>query len=114
MIDSGASTQFIDPEFTHKLGLRLDQKAVPGALIVVDGREAVAPLTHTCTLDLTRDQRLETLTLQVTKFAGWQIILGKTWLKKHTLLSIGPRIRLPLHPVIDKHIVCPRVILCPY
>ena len=48
----------------------------------MDGHEA-APLTHTYTIDLLIDQHLETLTFQVTKLAGWQMILGKTWLKKH-------------------------------
>ena len=82
MIDSGASTQFIDSDFARQLGLLLKQKTVPEALIVVDGRKA-APLTHTCTLDLMIVQHLETLTFQVTKLAGWQIIVGKTWLKRH-------------------------------
>ena len=82
MIDSGASTQFIDPEFAPGLGLQLDPKSVPESLIVVDGRRA-APLKHTCTLDLLIDQHLETVTFQVTKLAGWQMIKGKTWLKKH-------------------------------
>ena len=56
---------------------------LPEAFTVVDGREATAPFTHTCTLDLMIDQHLETLTFQVTKLAGWQIIVGKSWLKKH-------------------------------
>ena len=50
---------------------------------MVDGREATSQLTHTCTMNLTIDQYLETLTFQVTKLAGWDMILGKTWLKKH-------------------------------
>ena len=58
MIDSGASTQFIDPDFASQLRLTLDLKPIPESLIVVDGREA-APLTHTCTLDLLIDQHLE-------------------------------------------------------
>ena len=82
MNDSGSLTQFIDPEFTQGLGLQLDPKSVPEFLIVVDGCR-VAPLTHTCTLDLLIDQHLETVTFQVTKLAGWKMILGKTWLKKH-------------------------------
>ena len=61
MIDSlsGASTQFIDPDFARQLGLPLDPKPVPEALIVVDGCKA-APLTHSCTIDLMIDQHLET------------------------------------------------------
>ena len=66
MIDSRASTQFVDPEFAQGFGLQLDLKSVPESLIVVNGRRA-APLTHTCTLDLLIDQHLETLTFQVTK-----------------------------------------------
>ena len=83
MIDSGASTQFIDLDFAVKNNLPLTLKPKPETLIVVDGREAENQLTHTCTLDLTIDQHLETLTFQVTKLAGWNMILGKTWLKRH-------------------------------
>ena len=78
MIDSGASTQFIDLDFAIKNDLPLTLKPNPETLIVVDGREVESQLTHTCTLDLTVDQYLETLTLQVTKLAGWNMILGKT------------------------------------
>ena len=83
MIDSGASTQFIDLEFAVKNNLPLTLKPKPETLIVVDGRKAESQLTHTCTLDLTLDQHLKTLTFQVTKLAGWNMILGKTWLKRH-------------------------------
>ena len=70
IINSGASTQFLDFDFAVKNNLSLDLKPNPDTLIVVDGREADAPLTHTCTLNLTIDQHLETLTFQVTKLAG--------------------------------------------
>ena len=56
---------------------------MPETLIVVDGREAESQLTHTCTLGLTVNQHLETFTFQVTKLAGWNMILGKTWFKRH-------------------------------
>ena len=61
MIDSGALTQFIDPEFGLGLYLQLDPKSVPESVIVVDSRRA-AHLTHTCTLDILIDQYLETVT----------------------------------------------------
>ena len=76
MIDSGTSTQFINPDFASQLGLKLDPKSIPESLIVVEGRKAT-PRTHTCTLDMLIDQHVETLTFQVTKLAGWQMILGK-------------------------------------
>ena len=78
MIDSGASTQFLDLDFAVKNNLPLDLKPKPETLIVVDGREATSQLTHTCTMNLTIDQHLETLTFQVTKLASWNMILGKT------------------------------------
>ena len=83
MIDCRASTQFIDSQFVCKLGLPLKEKPYPEQLIVVDGRETEVPLTHTCTLKLLIDQHLETIVPQVTKLAGWRIILGKTWLQWH-------------------------------
>ena len=86
MIDSGASTQFIDLDFAVKNNLPLTLKPKPETLIVVDGREAKNQLIHTGTLDLTIDQHLETLTIQVAKLAGWNMILGKTWLKRHNLV----------------------------
>ena len=78
MIDSGASTKFIDLDFAVKNNLSLTLKPKPETHIVVHGREAENQLTHTCTLDLTIDQHQETLTFQVTKLAGWNMILGKT------------------------------------
>ena len=78
MIDCGTSTQFIDRDFAQTLNLTLDLKPKPETLIVVDGRESENSLTHTCTIDLMIDQYLETVTFQVTKLAGWQMILGKT------------------------------------
>ena len=78
MIDSGASTQFIDLDFAVKNNLPLTLKPKPETLIIVDGREAENQLTQTCTLDLTIEQHLETLTLQVTKLARWTMILCKT------------------------------------
>ena len=87
MIDSGASTQFIHLDFAVKNNLPLTQKPMPETLIVVDGSEAENQLLHSCTLELTVAQHLETLTFQVTKFAGWNMILGKTWLKRHNLVT---------------------------
>ena len=52
MIDSGASTQFIDLDFAVKNNLPLTLKTKPETLIVVDGREGENQLTHTCTLEL--------------------------------------------------------------
>ena len=50
---------------------------------MVDGKEPTNQLIYTCTMNLTINQHLETLTFQVTKLVGWHMILEKTWLKKH-------------------------------
>ena len=47
MIDSRASTQFLNLDFTIKHNIPLNLKTKPDTLIVVDGQEA-ASLTHTC------------------------------------------------------------------
>ena len=93
MIVSGVSTQFIDLDFAVKNNLPLTLKLKPEILIVVDGIEVENQLTHTCTLDLTIDQHLETLTFQVTKLAGWNMILGRPGLRGITQLSTGQKIQ---------------------
>ena len=66
MIDCGASTQFINSKLGRKLGLPLKKKSQLEELLVVDGRETEAPLTHMCTLKLLIDRHLETIVFQVT------------------------------------------------
>ena len=83
MVNRGASTQFIDLDFAVKNDLPLTLKPTPETLIIVDRREAKNQLTHMCTIELTFDQHLETLTFQVTKLARWNMILEKTRLKRH-------------------------------
>ena len=83
MIDSGASTHFIDLDFAVKNNLPLTLKPTPETLIIIVGREAENQLTHTCTFEFTVGRHLDTLTFQVTKLAGWNMILRKTWLKRH-------------------------------
>lgn len=41
---------------------------------------------HTCTLNLQIVQQLKTLVLQVTQLAGWELIVGKSWLRKYNPL----------------------------
>jgi len=84
MVDSGASSQFIDLDFALNLNLKLDLKPVPEDLVLADGlRSKVGQITHTCTLRLTIDQHLEDLTFHVTRLAGWNLIVGKPWLRRH-------------------------------
>jgi len=84
MVDSGASSQFIDLDFALNLNLPLATKEKPEDLVLADGaRSIVGQITHTCTLKLAIDQHIEELTFQVTKLAGWNLIVGKPWLRRY-------------------------------
>jgi hypothetical protein len=84
MVDCGATSQFIDPDFALKNGLKLRQKAIPEVLTIVDGQTSVAgDLTHEVTIQLLIDQHLENVVFQVTKLGSIPLILGKTGLRRH-------------------------------
>ena len=87
LIDSGASSQFADIDFCRKHSITLKPKPSSESLILAD-REAspVSQITHTCTLHLRVDLHYETLTFQVTKLAGWDLVVGKPWLHRHNPL----------------------------
>lgn len=84
MVDSGATSVFIDAHFvsTHKLATK--KKKYPESLKVVDGRNSAAgQITHEVDLNLQIDQHVERITFQVTQIAGYPIVLGKAWLDRH-------------------------------
>jgi len=84
MIDSGASSQFIDLDFAMNMNLPLVPKGKPEDLVLVDGAcSIIGQIMHTCNLNLAIDQHVEELTFQVTKLAGWNLIIGKPWLRRH-------------------------------
>jgi len=86
MVDSGASSQFIDLDFALNLNLPLAPKEKTEDLVLADGAHSiVGQIIHTCTLKLAIDQHMEELTFQVTKLAGWNLIMGKLWLRRHNL-----------------------------
>lgn len=84
MIDSGASSNFMDRDFAVTHNLTLHSKRVPVRLMVVDGRDLAAGLiTHEVHVTLTYDGYVKTLVLHVTRIASVSIILGKSWLDFH-------------------------------
>jgi len=84
MVDLGTSSQFIDLDFALNLNLPLATKEKPEDLVLADGAGSiVGQITYTCTLKLGIDQHIEELTFQVTKLAGWNLIVGKPWLRRH-------------------------------
>jgi hypothetical protein len=84
MVDSGASSTFIDEDFIKTHNLKTTKKAVPETLNLVDGNETSSgKITQEITLEMEIDAHLETVTFQVTKLADYPVILGKTWLNHH-------------------------------
>ena len=84
IVDSRASSQFIDLDFALNLNLKLDLKPEPEDLVLANGlRSKVGQIIHTCTLKLMIDQHLEDLIFYVTKLAGWNLIVRKPWLRRH-------------------------------
>jgi hypothetical protein len=84
MIDSGATSQFIDYDYAKKHGFLLRRKAQSEILSVFDGSPALSGmLTHECDVKLVLDQHVEEITLQVTKLGSSDIVLGMSWLDLH-------------------------------
>src|SRR5665647_1454913 len=84
LLDSGASSEFIDPEFARRCGLALTPssrsvKLADGTLVAARGQ-----VTAACELDATKGAPLAfTSTYTVTPLEGYDAILGVTWLASH-------------------------------
>lgn len=89
MIDTGATSNFIDLSFVKAHGLPLEEKETPRELIVVDGRPiSSGRITHhTLPLRLvvlsSQPIHLETLGFDVTSLGAYPIILGMPWFRTH-------------------------------
>ena len=70
LIDSGASSQFIDIDYTGYMNLEMTLKPESQDLILADGKPSpIENITYACTLKLTIDQHEENLIFQVTILA---------------------------------------------
>ena len=84
MIDSGASSEFIDPEYAQRIGLKLTPSQRTIAL--ADGSVAIAHGQVTATFGLTSVHGKAvpfTATFIATPLKGYDAILGVTWLQQH-------------------------------
>ena len=71
------------------MNLKMTLKPKAQDLILANKKPShISKITHTYTLKLTIDQYEENLTFQDTKLAGWDLIIGKPWLRRY-------------HPLID-------------
>ena len=78
LIDSSSCSQFIDVDYAGRMNLEMSLKPESQDLILANGKPSpIGKITYTCTLKLTIDQHEENLTFQVTKLAGWDLIVRK-------------------------------------
>ena len=87
LVDSSASSQFIDMQYAEHMNLEMTLNPKAQDLILANGKPApIGKIIYTYTLKLTIDQHEENLTFQVTKLAGWDLIVGKPRLRRHNPL----------------------------
>ncbi|KAL5614213.1 hypothetical protein BROUX41_000052 [Berkeleyomyces rouxiae] len=100
MVDSGATSCFVDTQFVSRHGLTPRRKMHAETLHVVDGRESAAGMvTHEIPMTLAYRGHVENMLFQITTLAEYPIILGKSWLEAHepriswsqNLLELPPR-----------------------
>ena len=97
MIDSGATSSFIDRNLVKSYSIPNKQKKTPNILRVIDGRDisSGAITHHTHNLYLTYMNHKEYIKLDITKLIDYPIILGITWLRQH-----NPSIQWPNNSVL--------------
>ena len=88
MIDSGATSSFIDIKFIKENNILTELKEIPIQLKVIDGRKISSGnvTTQTKQINLQINNHYEKITLDITKLGKYPIILGIPWLKQHNPL----------------------------
>ena len=83
MIDSGATSCFIDNAFCENMGFNLVQKRKPITVEVIDGREiSSGAITHEARLRLKYADQTEEAVFDVTKLGHNNLVLGLPWLER--------------------------------
>lgn len=84
LIDSGATSSFINADFCKQHDLGLTSKPEPVPLFVIDGRPIKSgAVTHSCSLQAKISDRPVSLTLDVTQLGAYPVILGTPWLRRY-------------------------------
>ena len=94
-MDSGATHNFIDSDFSSMHSLPSYPMSRPTRLLMADGKESQGGLvSHEASLTLAIGPHMESLKFSVTKLGGRPMILGIPWLKRH-----DPHIRWSRHQI---------------
>ena len=85
LVDSGASSCFLDSSFAYQHSLSLVTKDIPRHLQVIDGRDAASGLItqESAPIRLTTGRHQEIISLDVTSCPNYPIVLGLPWLRAH-------------------------------
>ena len=82
MVDSGASSLFIDTEFAREIGLELHKRPNAATLTLFDGSKG-SKITHQTTVKFLFSKVEQTLTLDVTDLHELEMVLGLCWLRTY-------------------------------
>jgi hypothetical protein len=102
LVDSGATSNFIDAQFCKSHKLTLHEKPEPVPLFVIDGRPiASGAVTHSVTLlAQIGDRHKQTITFDVTALGTYPVVLGTPWLRlaNPTIDWRSNHLEFPSHP----------------
>jgi transposase InsO family protein len=83
LLDSGATSNFIDRSFATRHSFPLEPKALPYQLFVIDGRPIKSgEVTHSVSLVVQVGKHHQTLTFDVTSLGSYPVVLGTPWLRR--------------------------------
>ena len=85
IVDSGASSCFIDVFLVKQLGLKTRKKEFPTEVELVDGRTLLSGIidAETCPIVMRVDNHEEEISFSLISAPKHSVILGMTWLEKH-------------------------------
>ena len=84
MLDSGATSKFIDETFVRENDIPTIEKLRPIPIHLIDGQEIQSgPCTHHSVVQLRLGPHQETIELDVTRLVDHPIVLGIPWLRQH-------------------------------
>lgn len=82
LVDSGATSDFLDADFVKQHQLMLIAKPEPVPLFVIDGRPiASGAVTHSCSVSAQVGSSSQTFNLDVAKLGAYPLVLGMPWLR---------------------------------
>jgi transposase InsO family protein len=84
MVDSGASGNFMSPQYKQQRKIQGVEKPQPTPITGLNGESLGPGITHESgTLPMVIGDHFETINFDITPLGGYDVVLGVPWLKKH-------------------------------